>query len=211
MEGYGLTETSPVTHCNPVTGPRKNGTIGLPIPETDARLVDPHDPTRELPMGEAGELQIRGPQVMRGYWNRPEETERAFQDGWLRTGDLATIDEDGYFRIVGRDKDMIKTSGYKVYPDEIDDVLHLHPAVLESCTIGLPDPKRGETVKSFVVLKPGAKATESELLAHCHENLAPYKVPRSMEFRSELPRSPMMKLLRRVLRDEETAKRGEPA
>jgi long-chain acyl-CoA synthetase len=208
VEGYGLTETSPVTHCNPIRGSRKSGSIGLPLPDTDARVVDPQDPDRELPPGEAGELQIKGPQVMRGYWNRPEETARSFHGEWLRTGDLATIDQDGYFRIVGRDKDMIKSSGYKIHPDEIDEVLHEHPAVLESCTIGLPDAKRGESVKSFVVLRPGVRASEEELVRHCRENLAPYKVPRRVEFRMELPRSPMMKLLRRVLREEEIGRGG---
>ena len=209
VEGYGLTETSPVTHCNPIGGLVKNGTIGIPIPNTDVRLVDVDDVTRDVEEGVPGEILVQGPQVMQGYWNRPEETAEVFlAGGWLRTGDIATVDADGYFRIVGRQKDMIKASGYNIYPDEIDEVLMLHPAVVEACTIGVPDERRGETVKSFVVLAPGAAASAEELLQHCRESLAAYKAPRAIEFRESLPRSAALKLLRRQLREEELAKRG---
>lgn len=205
-EGFGLTETSPVATANPLRGLRKIGHIGVPLPDTDARIVDPEDDSRELPVGEAGELLVRGPQVMKGYLNRPEETEAMLRGGWLHTGDLAVMDEDGFFKIVGRKKDMILCSGFNVYPDEIDRVLMAHPKVFESCTIGVPDEKRGETVKSFVVPQPGQSLTEAELDAWCRKDLAAYKVPHAWEFRSELPKSSMMKLLRRVLRDEEIAR-----
>ena len=205
-EGFGLTETSPLTHCNPVYGMRKNGSVGVPVPDTDARIVDIEDGVTEMPIGVEGELLIRGPQVMKGYWNRPEATDEMIKDGWLYTGDLATMDEDGYFRIVGRKKDMILCSGYNVYPDEVDRVLMGHPAVLEAATIGVPDERRGETVKSFIVLKPGAKVTAEDLIAYCREHLAAYKIPRLVEFRDSLPKSTVLKILRRELRDEEMAK-----
>lgn len=211
FEGFGLTETSPVTHCNPVRGQRKTATVGLPVPDTDVRLVDPDDATREMAQGEAGELLLKGPQVMSGYWKRPDETAAVLHDGWLSTGDLAVMDEQGYFRIVGRKKDMILCSGYNVYPDEIDRVLAEHPKVAEACTIGVPDPKRGETVKSFVVPVPGVTLEVAELDAHCREHLAAYKVPREYELRSELPKSAVLKLLRRELRDQELAKRARNA
>jgi long-chain acyl-CoA synthetase len=207
-EGFGLTETSPVTHCNPLYGIRKVGSIGIPLPDTEQKIVDLEEGTRELPPNTEGELLIRGPQVMKGYWKKPEETARMIRDGWLYTGDLARVDEDGYCYIVGRKKDMIICSGYNVYPDEIDRVLMAHPAVLEAATIGIPDPKRGETVKSFVVLKPGWHATEQELKAHCRQQLAPYKVPEFIEFRTELPKSTILKILRRELREQEMAKRA---
>ncbi len=207
-EGFGLTETSPVTHCNPLYGLRKVGSIGIPLPDTEQKIVDLEEGTRELPPNTEGELVIRGPQVMRGYWKKPEETAQVIRDGWLFTGDLARVDEDGYCYIVGRKKDMIICSGYNVYPDEIDRALVAHPAVLEAATIGIPDPKRGETVKSFVVLKPGYSATEEELKAHCREHLAPYKVPEFIEFRAELPKSTILKILRRELREQELAKRA---
>jgi long-chain acyl-CoA synthetase len=205
-EGFGLTETSPVTHINPLQGLRKNGTIGVPIPNTDCRIVDMASGTRDVPLGEEGELLIRGPQVMPGYWNKPEETANVLRDGWLFTGDLAVMDADGFCRIVGRKKEMIDASGYKVYPDEVDRVLMSHPAVLEAATIGVPDPRRGETVKSFVVLKPGAAATADAIVAHCRESLASYKVPTQIEFRSELPKSAALKILRRELREAELRK-----
>ena len=205
-EGYGLTEASPVTHVNPLHGVRKVGSIGLPLPSTEAKIVDPLTGQRELAPGGEGELIIRGPQVMKGYWKMPDETGEMIRDGWLYTGDLATMDEDGYFTIVGRKKDMILASGYNVYPDEIDRLLMAHPAVLEACTIGVPDLKRGETVKSFIVLKPGMSASAGEIQDYCRQNLAAYKVPKRVEFRDELPKSPMLKLLRRVLREEELAK-----
>jgi len=206
VEGFGLSEASPVTHMNPLQGVRKAGSIGIPIPDTDAKTVSLEDGVTETAPGEPGELVIRGPQIMRGYWNMPEETAQVLRDGWLHTGDLAVIDADGYHRIVGRTKEMILVSGYKVFPDEVDRVLAGHPAVLEAATIGLPDPKRGERVKSFVVLKPGSTATVQELLAFCRENLAAYKVPRSIELRAELPKSAVLKTLRRKLVEEELAK-----
>ncbi len=205
-EGYGLTETSPGTHSTPLTGTRKVGSIGLPLPDTDCRIVDIDDGTTDVPQGQEGELLIKGPQVMKGYWNQNEATAAAIRDGWFYTGDLATMDEEGYFKIVGRKKDMILASGYNVYPDEVDRVLMAHPAVLECATIGVPDPKRGETVKSFVVLGEGKEATAEELIAYCRENLAAYKVPRMIEFRDSLPMSTVLKVLRRELREEELAK-----
>jgi long-chain acyl-CoA synthetase len=208
VEGFGLTETSPVTHCNPVMGKRKPGSIGIPLPDTDAKIVDVDEGVRELPTGEDGELILAGPQIMRGYWNRPEETAATLRDGWLFTGDLARIDEDGYFWISGRKKEMILASGYNIYPDEIDRVLMSHPKILEAATIGIPDARRGETVKSFVVLKPEQKATEEEILAFCREELAVYKVPKVIEFRAELPKSAVQKILRRELKEEELRKTG---
>jgi long-chain acyl-CoA synthetase len=157
-------------------------------------------------VGAEGELLIRGPQVMQGYWNQPGETANTLRDGWLYTGDLATMDERGYFRIVGRKKEMIVAGGYKIYPDEVDRVLAAHPAVAESATIGVPDERRGETVKSFVVLQPGMKAEPAELAAFCHERLAPYKVPKQIELRPELPKSSALKVLRRELLQEELAR-----
>ncbi len=202
-EGFGLTESSPVTHVNPLMGMRKVGSVGIPVPGTDMKVVDVDTGTEELGPGEEGELCLAGPQIMDGYWNRPDETARTLRDGWLYTGDLARYDEDGYTFIVGRKKDMIVAAGYNVYPDEVDDVLFSHPAVLEAATIGVPDPKRGETVKSFIVLKPGAEATVDDILAHCKRELAAYKVPRIIEFVDELPKSSMMKILRRELRERE--------
>ncbi len=205
-EGFGLSETSPVTHVNPLNGMRKTGSVGIPVPGTDQKVVDIDTGEKELGIGEEGELCLKGPQVMRGYWNRPEETAKVLRDGWLYTGDLAKIDEDGYCYIVGRKKDMIVAGGYNIYPDEVDEVLFAHPAVLEAATIGIPDPKRGETVKSFVVLKPGETLTEEELIAYCKKELAAYKVPKQIEFIDELPKSSMMKILRRELRERELAR-----
>jgi long-chain acyl-CoA synthetase len=207
VEGYGLTETSPVTHCNPVDSLRKIGSIGTPLPSTDAKVVDLEDGTDEMPAGEEGELILRGPQVMKGYWNQPAETDHVLRNGWFYTGDLATVDHEGYFRIVGRKKDMIIASGFKVFPDEVDRILMSHPAVLEAATIGVPDERRGETVKSFVVLRPGQSVTAEDLLAVCRSELAPYKVPRAIEFRPELPKSSVLKILRRELREQELKKR----
>jgi len=210
-EGFGLSETSPVTHSNPLVGRRKPGSIGVPLPDTDAMIVDIETGTQLVPPGETGELALAGPQVMRGYWNKPEETAGMIRDGWLHTGDLAREDEDGYHYIVGRKKDMILCGGYNVYPDEIDRILASHPAVVEAATIGIPDERRGETVKSFVVLKAGQRATADELIAFCRENLAPFKVPREIEFRPEIPKSTVLKVLRRELRDQELAKRSASA
>lgn len=208
VEGFGLTETSPVTHANPMRTVRKVGSIGVPFIETDSKIVDLDTGTRDLLPGEDGELVIKGPQVMQRYWNNPRETANVLRDGWLFTGDIARMDEEGYFYIVGRKKDMVIVSGYNVYPDEVDGILVAHPAVLEAATIGVPDEKRGESVKSFVVLRPGMTATAEEITAYCRENLAAYKVPRAIEFRSELPKSPILKILRRELRDQELARRS---
>ena len=205
-EGFGLTETSPVTHANPLNGLRKPGTVGVPFPGTDSKIVDPQDGDAEMPTGQTGELIIRGPQVMAGYWNRPSATAQTLRNGWVYTGDLAVADEDGYVKIVGRKKDMIVVSGFNVYPDEVDAVLISHPAVLECATIGVPDAKRGETVKSFIVLAPGRSATAEELRAFCKKELAPYKVPWLIEFMESLPKSSMMKILRKDLRAQEAAR-----
>jgi long-chain acyl-CoA synthetase len=206
VEGFGLTETSPVTHVNPLHGTRKVGTIGVPLPDTDARIVDPEGGQLDVPTGQPGELLVRGPQVMRGYWRQPEETARTIRDGWLYTGDIATHDEDGYFSIVGRKKEMIIAGGYNIYPDEVDAVLAAHPAVAESATIGVPDARRGETVKSFVVVRAGAAVTADELKQYCRAELAAYKIPRIIEFRDSLPKSTVQKVLRRELRAQEVAR-----
>ncbi len=203
VEGYGLTEASPVTHCTPLLGRRKIGGIGVPLPETDAKVVDLEDGTTEMPPGQEGELLIKGPQVMAGYWRRPDETSEVIKNGWLHTGDLAIVDGDGFFSIVGRKKDLIIASGYNIYPDEVDSVLIAHPAVLEAATIGVPDQKRGETVKSFVVLVDGQTATAEELIEYARKELAAYKIPRQIEFRDELPKSAVLKILRRELREQE--------
>jgi long-chain acyl-CoA synthetase len=207
IEGFGMSETSPVTHVNPLRGRRKLGSVGVPVSDTEARIVDV-DSGADVPVGAEGELLVRGPQVMSGYWERPEETAAALAGGWMHTGDLAVMDEDGFFRIVGRMKDMINCGGLKVFPDEVDNVLMAHDAILEAATIGVPDETRGETVKSFIVLRPGKTLDEQELEAYCRENLAAYKIPRQVEFLDELPKSSVLKVLRRELRDMELAKRG---
>ncbi len=207
VEGYGLTEASPVTHVTPLGGRRKAGSIGLPVPDTDARIVDLETGTRTLPPGEVGELVVRGPQVMTGYWNRPGETAGALRDGWLYTGDVAKVDEDGFFYVVDRKKEMLITSGLNVYPREIEEVLFAHPAVLEAALIGIPDLHRGEVGKAYVVLRSGARATAEELIAHCKIYLAPFKVPKEIEFRDSLPKSLVGKVLRRVLAEEERGRR----
>jgi len=201
VEGYGLTEASPVTHINPPTGSPKVGSIGLPIADTEARIVDLDNGEREVALGEVGEIAIRGPQVMKGYWNKPEETALVLRDGWLYTGDVARKDEDGYFYIVDRKKDMIIAGGYNIYPREVEEVLWEHPKILEAAVIGVPDPYRGETVKAFVVLQPGTSATAEDIMAFCRERLAAYKVPRLVVFRESLPKSGVGKYLRRALRD----------
>jgi len=200
VEGYGLSEASPVTHINPIHGESRGGYIGVPISDTDAKIVDVETGTRELGLGEVGELCVRGPQVMKGYWNMPTETENVLRDGWLYTGDIATVTEDGYFQIVDRKKDMILgAGGYNVYPREIEEVLYAHPKVLEAVAAGVPMGERGERVKVWVVLKPGETATKEEILGYCAENLAPYKRPTFVEFRDELPKTLVGKILRRVL------------
>jgi long-chain acyl-CoA synthetase len=207
FEGYGLSEASPVTHNNPpFLGQGREGSIGIPIPSTEARIVDVETGKTEMPIGESGELIIKGPQVMKGYLNMPQETAETKRDGWLYTGDVAKMDESGYFYIVDRKKDMIVASGYNVYPREIEEVLFEHPDVAEAVAIGVADEYRGESVKAFVVRRSGATTTEEDVLAFCKERLAAYKTPKAVEFREELPKSAVGKLLRRVLVDKERAK-----
>jgi long-chain acyl-CoA synthetase len=202
VEGYGLNEASPLTHCTPLFGERRPSSIGLPFPDTDARVVDLAT-GEPVEAGEEGELEVRGPQVMLGYWKRPEETEDAFHDGWLRTGDVARMDPDGFFHVVDRRKDMIDASGFKVLPREVEEVLLMHPKVAEAVVAGVPDSYRGETVKAFLVVRPGESATEEEIVEFCRLHLAAFKVPRRVEFRAELPKSMVGKYLRRVLVAEE--------
>jgi long-chain acyl-CoA synthetase len=212
VEGYGLTEASPVTHCNPLYGTRKPGTIGIPAPSTDARIVDAETGVKDLPAGSEGELLVRGPQVMKGYWGREDETRSVLRDGWLHTGDIAVMDEDGFFRIVDRKKEMIKSAGENVYPRNVEEVLYLHPAVSDAAVIGVPDPRAGEKVKAFVMLRAGASATAGDLITFCRSRLSRAQIPREVEFRTSLPRNQMGKLLRRLLADEEKAKaEGPPA
>lgn len=207
VEGFGLSEASPVTHVTPIFGRRKKGTIGLPLPDTDARIVDLESGTRELPVGEPGELLVRGPQVMQGYWRRPEESAAVLRNGWLHTGDIATVDDDGYFAIVDRKKDMIKTKGENVYPREVEEVLFRHPKIKDAVVVGVPEEFMGEMIKAYVVLKDGATATEDEIIEYCGRDLAKFKTPKAVEFRSELPRTMVGKVLRRVLLDEEVKRR----
>jgi long-chain acyl-CoA synthetase len=207
VEGFGLTETTPVTHINPFSGgQRKVGSVGLPISDTASRVVALDDWQTEMPVGESGELLIKGPQVMKGYWNKPEATEAVLTDGWLHTGDIAKMDEDGYFYIVDRKKDMVISGGYNVYPREVDEVFYDHPKVLEACAIGISHPTRGEAVKVFVVLKEGETVTVEELMAHCQTRLAKYKLPTEIEFRKELPKSTVGKILRKELKAQEMKK-----
>lgn len=201
-EGYGLSEASPTTHRNPIVGLQKNGSIGIPLPSTDAKIVDRETGKQEMPVGEVGELIIQGPQVMKGYWNMPEETEETIRDGWLYTGDLAKMDEDGFFYIVGRTQELIIASGYNVYPIEIENVLYEHPKVLEAAVYGVPDDYRGETVQATIVPQKGVTLTEEEIVEFCSERLAAYKVPKIIEFRDELPVTTTGKVLKRVLQEE---------
>jgi long-chain acyl-CoA synthetase len=206
VEGYGLSEATPVTHCNPIYGKRKEGSwIGVPMPDTEAVIMDIETGEKILGVDDIGELCIRGPQVMKGYWNMPTETANSLRDGWLHTGDIARMAPDGFFQIVDRKKDMILgTGGYNIYPREVEDVLYEHPKVLEAAVAGVPvGQEKGERVKAYVVLKPGETATEEELLAYCRENLAYYKVPKFIEFRDDLPKTMVGKILRRVLVEEE--------
>jgi long-chain acyl-CoA synthetase len=207
VEGYGLSEASPVTHCNPLFGDRKAGSIGVPWPDTEARIVDIETGEREMPVGEAGELVVQGPQVMKEYWNKPKETAHALRGGWLHTGDIAKMDDDGYFFIVDRIKDMIKTVGENVYPREVEEVLYEHPKVKEAVVVGLPHEEfMGEKIKAYIVLKKGTTATADEIVDFCRERLSKFKVPKEVEFRTQLPKTLVGKVLRRVLRDEEMKK-----
>jgi len=202
VEGYGLSEASPVTHCNPLTEQCRTGSIGLPLPGVEAAIVD-QEMGEPVPIGEVGELVVRGPNIMQGYWNHAEETSQTFRNGWMRTGDLGKMDADGYFSIVERVKDVIIASGLKVYPREVEEVLFGHPAVAEAAVAGAADAYRGETVAAFVVLKPGMEASEEtrrELLQYCRQELAAYKVPTILEFRTSLPKSLIGKVIRRELR-----------
>jgi len=213
VEGYGLTEASPVTHANPIEQPvekRRRRSIGLPLPDTEARIMDAETGLRELPVGEVGELAIRGPQVMRGYWRREEETRQVLRDGWLYTGDMVRRDAEGYFYIEDRKKDMIKSGGENVYPREVEEALLRHPKVKDAVVVGIPQELRGELIKAYVVLKEGEHAAPAELLEHCRRELAKFKVPRRVEFRTELPKTIVGKVLRRVLVEEELKRRSEP-
>ena len=208
VEGYGLTEAAPVTHANPVYGMRKAGSIGIPIPDVNSEIVasepDGHGNYPRMAVGEEGELVVKGPQVMKGYWNMPDETAKVIdREGRLHTGDIAKMDEEGYFYIVDRKKDLIIAGGYNIIPREVEEVLFTHPKVEEAVVIGIPDAKRGETVKAYIVLKEGQTATMDDIVYYCKQNLAPYKVPKLVEFRSELPKSQVGKFLRRVLVEEE--------
>jgi long-chain acyl-CoA synthetase len=208
VEGFGMTETSPVTHVNPFAGgARKVGSIGVPISDTQCKIVDLEDGTTEMPFGERGELIVKGPQIMLGYKGMPEETTNVLKDGWMYTGDIATMDDDGYFYIVDRKKDMIISGGYNVYPRDIDEVYFQHTKIMEVCSIGIPDPKRGENVKLFVVLKEGQTATQEEIIEWGKQHLAAYKLPVEVEFRTELPKTNVGKVLRKQLRAEEMEKR----
>ena len=206
-EGYGLSESTSLGITNPILGLKKVGSIGIPVPDNDVRLVDLQEGKEDVPQGQPGEIIMKGPLIMKGYWNNPQETAGQLKDGWLYTGDIAVQDEDGYFFIVDRKKDMIIAGGFNVYPREIDEVLFQHPKVQEAVSVGIPDPYRGETVKAFIVLKSGEKATGEEIINFCKEKLAAYKVPKMVEFRDSLPKSAIGKVLRKVLRAEEEAKK----
>jgi long-chain acyl-CoA synthetase len=199
FEGYGLSEAPTATHCNPLQGENRTGSIGLPLPDVDCRIVSLDDGVTDLGIGEIGELVVKGPQVMKGYHNMPTETVNTLREGWLYTGDIARMDEDGYFYIVDRKKELIKPGGYQVWPREVEEAIAEHPKVLEVGVAGIPDPYRGETVKAWVVLKPGQTMSEEDVKAWCSERLAKYKVPSQVEFRSELPKTTVGKILRREL------------
>jgi long-chain acyl-CoA synthetase len=206
LEGYGLSEASPATHSNPVEGVRKPGSVGIAFPDTDCRIVDAENGTEEMPAGQVGELIVRGPQVMKGYWKKEEETREALRDGWLHTGDLATMDSSGYVFIVDRKKDMVISGGYNIYPREVEEVLFEHPKVQDAAVIGVPHPQKGEVVKVFVVPKGGETLGRQEILDWCKEKLAAYKVPKEIELRDSLPKTTVGKVLRRELRDSEPAR-----
>lgn len=202
VEGYGQTEASPVTHCNPLRGVRKVGSIGVPLPDTEVKVVDVETGTKELGVGKVGELCVKGPQVMKGYWNRPEETANTLRGGWLYTGDIVRQDEDGFFFMVDRKKEMIKSRGENVYPRDIEEVLTRHPQVKETTVIGLPDQKYGEKIRAYVVTQEGMTPTEGELVKFCGEHLAKFQVPHEVRFRKDLPKTIIGKVLRRVLVEE---------
>lgn len=211
VEGYGMTECSPLAHANPLNGERRTGSIGVPVPSTDARIVNPENPDEVMPPGSVGELAIRGPQVFQGYWNRPEESVNTLRSGWLITGDIARMDDDGFFYIVERKKDMIIIGGYKVFPRDIEEELFKHPKIKDATVIGVPHPKMGEVPKAFVVLKDGETATEQEIIDYMSQRVADYKVPRQIEFRDALPKTIIGKVLKRQLMEEEKAKQKAQA
>ena len=202
-EGYGLTETSPLLCCNPIDDTERIGTIGLPAPSTDIKILD--DMGKEVPVGESGEICAKGPQVMKGYWEKPEETDNVFINGYFKTGDIGFIDEDGFVKIVDRKKEMINVSGFNVFPNEIENVISAHEKVLEVGAIGISDPRSTEKVKVFIV-KKDESLTEEEIISYCKENMTAYKVPKAVEFRKELPKSNVGKILRRILKEEEEGK-----
>ncbi|MBW2591910.1 MAG: AMP-binding protein, partial [Deltaproteobacteria bacterium] len=207
VEGFGMTESTPVTHINPFRGQRKVGSIGLPIPDTECRIVDLNDGETDIPVEETGELLVKGPQVMKGYWKNLEATAETLSDGWLHTGDIAKMDKEGYFYIVDRKKDMIISGGFNVYPRDIEEVFFEHPKVQEATAIGVPHPVRGEQVKVFVVLKEGRTVTREELIDFCKGKLATYKLPTEIEFIHELPKTNVGKVLKKDLRATEMEKR----
>ena len=216
VEGYSLTEGMMACCVNPVKGPNKIGSIGLPLPDVDVRIVDPEHGTREMPAREVGELIMRAPQRMEEYWNNPGETNETLRphgdgDPWLYTGDLAYMDDEGYIFLVDRKKDMMKTSGFQVWPREVEEVLAAHPAVMEVSIAGVPDATKGEVPRAWVVLKAGQAATEEELRAYCRQRLAPYKVPARVEFRKDLPKTMVGKVLRRMLVQEALSAEPRPA
>jgi len=208
IEVFGLTETGTAIMFNPFVNERKAGSIGFPTADMEARIVDLEEGSREMGPNEEGELILKGPPIMKHYLNMPEETENSLHNGWLFTGDIARMDDDGFFWIVDRKKDMILASGFNIYPRDIDEVLHEHPKVELACAVGVPDPYRGETVKAFVVCRSGESLTEEELIAFCRERLAAYKVPKLVEFRDSLPTSIIGKVLRKILREEEMRKKN---
>lgn len=205
---YGLTELSPMGTATPWNRPEKPGSVGVPLPGTDLKIVDKETGTRELPTGEAGEICFKGPQVMKGYCKKPEETAAAIKDGWLFTGDVGFLDEEGCLTVLDKKADLIMVDGRAIYPTEIDDVLFTHPKVFEACTIGIPDERRGEAVKAYVVLRPGETADAEEIIAHCRETLAPDKIPQGIDFINALPKSAVGKILRREVRELDRKKRA---
>jgi len=207
VEGYGLSEAAPVTHANPINGLNKEGSIGIPMPDTACRVVDLETGEKELPVGQEGELVVRGPQVMKGYWQQPGMTEEALRGGWLYTGDVVIMDEEGYFRVVDRKKDIIIVKGFNVSPTEVEKAIGLHPKVEEAAVVGIPDEYRGEAIKAFVVAREGERLTEGELLAFLRTRLARFKIPRRVEFVDSLPKNVMGKMLRRLLLERELGKR----
>jgi long-chain acyl-CoA synthetase len=209
LEVYGLTETAPIITATPWGGTIKPGTVGTPVPGTDLKIVDVDTGKEEMPTGTPGEIAVKGPQVMQGYYKKSEETANVLREGWLYTGDIGFLDPDGYLTIVDRKKDMIIAGGYNIFPREVDEILFEHSKILEACTIGVPDPYRGETVKSFVVVKPGETLSEDEIIRYCRDRLAAYKVPRKVEFMEGLPKSAIGKILRREIKEMEKKKRME--